>query len=65
MNVSRSPCDHRAFTVNGAMPALTNPNNVSIATGRPPSVHGISGNYTFDTDHTPISWTPLAKRSVR
>jgi phosphonoacetate hydrolase len=32
-----------------AMPALTNPNNVSIATGRPPSVHGISGNYIFDT----------------
>ncbi|WP_419998812.1 phosphonoacetate hydrolase [Streptomyces boninensis] len=33
-----------------AMPALTNPNNVSIATGRPPSVHGISGNYLFDTE---------------
>ncbi|MFG1912526.1 phosphonoacetate hydrolase [Kribbella sp. NPDC048928] len=33
-----------------AMPALTNPNNVSIATGRPPAVHGISGNYILDTD---------------
>ncbi|WP_326666007.1 phosphonoacetate hydrolase [Streptomyces sp. NBC_00385] len=33
-----------------AMPALTNPNNVSIATGCPPSVHGISGNYIFDTE---------------
>ncbi|WP_455352243.1 phosphonoacetate hydrolase [Streptomyces sp. SYSU K217416] len=33
-----------------AMPALTNPNNVSIATGRPPQVHGISGNYIFDTE---------------
>ncbi|WP_433259515.1 phosphonoacetate hydrolase (plasmid) [Streptosporangium sp. CA-135522] len=33
-----------------AMPALTNPNNVSIATGRPPSVHGISGNYIFDAE---------------
>lgn len=32
-----------------AMPALTNPNNLSIATGRPPAVHGISGNYIFDT----------------
>jgi phosphonoacetate hydrolase len=32
-----------------AMPALTNPNNVSIASGRPPAVHGISGNYIFDT----------------
>lgn len=33
-----------------AMPALTNPNNVSIATGHPPDVHGISGNYIFDTE---------------
>ena len=33
-----------------AMPALTNPNNVSIATGRPPGVHGISGNYFLDAD---------------
>lgn len=32
-----------------AMPALTNPNNVSIATGRPPAVHGISGNYIWDS----------------
>lgn len=31
-----------------AMPALTNPNNLSIATGQPPRVHGISGNYLFD-----------------
>ena len=33
-----------------AMPALTNPNNVSIATGHPPRRHGISGNYIFDTE---------------
>lgn len=32
-----------------AMPALTNPNNLSIATGQPPAVHGISGNYIFDS----------------
>jgi phosphonoacetate hydrolase len=32
-----------------AMPALTNPNNLSIATGRPPVAHGICGNYIFDT----------------
>ncbi|GAA5113175.1 phosphonoacetate hydrolase [Pseudonocardia adelaidensis] len=31
-----------------AMPALTNPNNVSIATGRAPRFHGISGNYIYD-----------------
>lgn len=31
-----------------AMPTFTNPNNLSIVTGAPPSVHGISGNYTLD-----------------
>lgn len=31
-----------------AMPSFTNPNNLSIATGVPPSVHGICGNYFFD-----------------
>jgi phosphonoacetate hydrolase len=33
---------------NGVMPSFTNPNNVSIVTGVPPSVHGISGNYFLD-----------------
>ena len=33
-----------------AMPALTNPNNLSIATGCPPAVHGICGNYMYDTE---------------
>ncbi len=31
-----------------AMPSFTNPNNLSIVTGRPPSVHGITGNYLID-----------------
>ncbi len=31
-----------------AMPSFTNPNNLSIVTGRPPSVHGICGNYLID-----------------
>lgn len=30
------------------IPSFTNPNNLSIATGRPPAVHGICGNYLFD-----------------
>jgi len=30
------------------IPSFTNPNNLSIVTGAPPSVHGISGNYFFD-----------------
>jgi phosphonoacetate hydrolase len=38
-------------TVLGAdcvIPSFTNPNNLSIVTGVPPSVHGICGNYLFD-----------------
>jgi phosphonoacetate hydrolase len=31
-----------------ALPSFTNVNNASIATGVPPAVHGISGNYFFD-----------------
>ncbi len=32
------------------VPSFTNPNNLSIVTGAPPSVHGICGNYLYDTD---------------
>jgi len=32
----------------GGMPSFTNPNNVSVITGVPPSQHGISGNYFLD-----------------
>ncbi len=32
------------------VPSFTNPNNLSIVTGVPPSVHGICGNYFFDRD---------------
>ncbi len=32
----------------GTMPSFTCPNNLSIVTGCPPSVHGISGNYYLD-----------------
>jgi phosphonoacetate hydrolase len=32
------------------VPAFTNPNNISIVTGAPPSVHGICGNYFLDPD---------------
>ena len=31
------------------VPTFTNPNNLSIVTGAPPSVHGICGNYFYDT----------------
>jgi len=32
------------------VPSFTNPNNLSIVTGAPPSVHGISGNFFYDRD---------------
>jgi phosphonoacetate hydrolase len=32
-----------------AMPSFTNPNNLSIVTGAPPAVHGICGNYLYDS----------------
>ena len=32
------------------MPSFTNPNNLSIVTGATPAVHGICGNYLYDTD---------------
>jgi phosphonoacetate hydrolase len=31
------------------IPSFTNPNNLSIVTGAPPSVHGICGNYFYDS----------------
>lgn len=39
--------DLRAHCV---VPSFTNPNNLSIVTGRPPAVHGISGNFFLDPD---------------
>ncbi|MGA2778715.1 MAG: phosphonoacetate hydrolase [Steroidobacteraceae bacterium] len=39
-----------ALTADCVMPSFTNPNNLSIVTGVPPSVHGICGNYFFDAE---------------
>lgn len=32
------------------IPSFTNPNNLSIITGRPPSWHGIAGNFFYDRE---------------
>ncbi|MBI1384324.1 MAG: phosphonoacetate hydrolase [Rhizobiales bacterium] len=37
-------------TAHSVIPSFTNPNNLSIATGRPPAVHGICGNYLFEPE---------------
>ena len=42
----------------GTMPSFTCPNNMSIVTGRPASVHGISGNFYLDrTTNEPVVMT--------
>ncbi|MAP11161.1 MAG: phosphonoacetate hydrolase [Gammaproteobacteria bacterium] len=38
------------LTVDCVVPSFTNPNNLSIVTGAPPSVHGISGNFFLDPE---------------
>lgn len=39
-----------AYLADCVIPSFTNPNNLSIVTGAPPSVHGICGNYFFDRE---------------
>ncbi len=40
--------DGAAVIADCVVPTFTNPNNLSIVTGVPPSVHGICGNYLYD-----------------
>jgi len=40
--------DGTALVADCVVPSFTNPNNLSIVTGVPPSVHGICGNFLFD-----------------
>ena len=40
--------DGTALVADCVVPSFTNPNNLSIVTGAPPSVHGICGNYLYD-----------------
>jgi phosphonoacetate hydrolase len=39
-----------AIVADCVVPTFTNPNNLSIVTGAPPSVHGICGNYLYDVE---------------
>jgi len=39
-----------AFRGDCVVPSFTNPNNLSIVTGAPPSLHGICGNYFYDRE---------------
>src|SRR6202790_5891962 len=42
--------DGSCFMADCVMPSFTNPNNLSIVTGVPPSGRGICGNYFFDPE---------------
>ncbi|WP_284620357.1 phosphonoacetate hydrolase [Aquabacterium humicola] len=44
----RTLAEGTALIADCVVPSFTNPNNLSIVTGVPPSVHGICGNYLFD-----------------
>lgn len=48
-NIARFMEQGFAAIADGTVPSFTCPNNMSLATGAPPSVHGISGNYYLDT----------------
>jgi phosphonoacetate hydrolase len=47
-NFERLMKDGANLLAHSAIPSFTNPNNISIITGRPPAVHGIAGNYFYD-----------------
>jgi phosphonoacetate hydrolase len=47
--LKRTLAEGTGLVADCVVPSFTNPNNLSIVTGAPPSVHGICGNYLFDT----------------
>ncbi|WP_228488209.1 phosphonoacetate hydrolase [Caenimonas koreensis] len=46
--LKRALAEGTGIVADCVVPTFTNPNNLSIVTGAPPSVHGICGNYLFD-----------------
>ena len=46
--LKRTLAQGTALVADCVVPSFTNPNNLSIVTGVPPSVHGICGNFLFD-----------------
>ncbi len=49
-NVAKMRTNGTDRVANSVIPSFTNPNNISIATGCPPIVHGICGNFLYDTE---------------
>jgi len=49
--LSRIQKSGTSLLAHSVIPSFTNPNNMSIATGQPPAVHGICGNFLYDTEN--------------
>ncbi len=49
-NLARIRSEGTDSLAHSVIPSFTNPNNMSIATGCPPAVHGICGNYLFEPE---------------
>ncbi|GMQ76255.1 MAG: phosphonoacetate hydrolase [Gammaproteobacteria bacterium] len=65
-NIARYMNDGFYTIARGTMPSFTCPNNMSIVTGCPPSVHGISGNYYLDrSTNEPVAMTGPELLEVR
>ncbi|MCA3647819.1 MAG: phosphonoacetate hydrolase [Methylobacterium sp.] len=47
-NFARMMREGSSMIAECVIPSFTNPNNLSIITGRPPEVHGIAGNFFYD-----------------
>jgi phosphonoacetate hydrolase len=48
--MKRTLAQGTALVADCVVPSFTNPNNLSIVTGAPPSVHGICGNFLYDVE---------------
>ncbi len=65
-NIARYREDGFYTVARGTMPSFTCPNNMSIVTGCPASVHGISGNYYLDREtNEPVVMTGPELLKVR
>lgn len=64
-NIERFMHEGYAAVADGTVPSFTCPNNMSLITGAPPSVHGISGNFYLDaaTRETVVMTGPELLRS--
>jgi phosphonoacetate hydrolase len=49
-NLERMRARGAAGVARSVIPSFTNPNNLSLVTGVPPAVHGISGNFYYDRE---------------